>query len=151
VSPTYFACVAILALAVSAVVFAAEPAATQPAPDANSRTTASGLQIITVKVSSDEESGARKGDTVWVHYTGRLQDGKKFDSSLDRGQPIEFVLGTGQVIKGWDEGIAGMKVGEKRKLIIPPAIGYGTRGAGGVIPPDATLTFDVELVGVRRP
>jgi FKBP-type peptidyl-prolyl cis-trans isomerase FkpA len=98
---------------------------------------------------------ARSG-MVSVHYTGWLHDpaaadghGKKFDSSVDRGQPFEFRLGGGQVIRGWDEGVAGMKVGGKRTLVIPPEMGYGARGAGGVIPPNATLVFDVELVGVR--
>ncbi|KMO28036.1 FKBP-type peptidyl-prolyl cis-trans isomerase [Methylobacterium aquaticum] len=93
------------------------------------------------------------GQTVSVHYTGWLyQDGKKgkkFDSSLDRGQPLNFAVGTGQVIKGWDEGLSTMKVGGKRTLIIPADLGYGARGAGGVIPPNATLMFDVELLGVR--
>ncbi|MEO8587314.1 MAG: FKBP-type peptidyl-prolyl cis-trans isomerase [Acidobacteriota bacterium] len=88
-----------------------------------------------------------------MHYTGWLYEngakGKKFDSSLDRGQPFEFQIGLGQVIKGWDEGVATMKVGGKRTLVIPPAIGYGTRGAGGVIPPNATLLFEVELLGVK--
>lgn len=92
---------------------------------------------------------AKKNQKVYVHYTGVLENGTKFDSSLDRGVPIDFVLGTGAVIKGWDEGIEGMKVGEKRKLIIPPDLAYGDAGAGGVIPPGATLIFDVELVKVE--
>ena len=109
--------------------------------------TKSGLQYIDVKVGDGAE--AKKGDKVSVHYTGTLKDGKKFDSSKDRGEPFEFPLGAGRVIKGWDEGVAGMKVGGKRKLTIPPALGYGARGAGGVIPPNATLVFEVELLDVR--
>jgi FKBP-type peptidyl-prolyl cis-trans isomerase FkpA len=109
------------------------------------------------KIDVVQGSGAEaKPGPVRVHYTGWLHDpgqadghGKKFDSSVDRGQPFEFVLGGGQVIRGWDEGVAGMKVGGKRTLIIPPEMGYGARGAGGVIPPNATLVFDVELIEVR--
>ena len=89
-----------------------------------------------------------KGQTVTVHYTGRLENGTKFDSSVDRGQPFKFTIGVGQVIKGWDEGVSTMKVGGERKLIIPPALGYGDRGAGSSIPPNSTLIFDVELLGV---
>lgn len=92
---------------------------------------------------------AEAGKTVHVHYTGWLTDGTKFDSSLDRGQPFQFVLGEGMVIRGWDEGVSGMAVGGKRRLVIPPDLGYGSRGAGGVIPPDATLVFEVELLDVR--
>ncbi len=92
---------------------------------------------------------AVSGKTVSVHYTGWLTNGTKFDSSVDRGQPFKFKLGSGQVIKGWDEGVKGMKVGGKRKLTIPPDMGYGARGAGGLIPPNATLVFDVELLGVE--
>ncbi len=92
---------------------------------------------------------AERGKTVTVHYTGWLLDGRKFDSSVDRGRPFRFRLGEGQVIKGWDEGVAGMKIGGKRQLRIPPDLGYGDRGAGGVIPGGATLIFDVELLGVQ--
>lgn len=110
-------------------------------------TTKSGLKYIDEKVGDGAE--AKKGNTVEVHYTGWLKDGTKFDSSKDRGKPFAFPLGAGKVIKGWDEGVAGMKVGGKRKLIIPPELGYGKRGAGNVIPPDAELTFEVELLKVK--
>jgi peptidylprolyl isomerase len=107
--------------------------------------TASGLEYRDDAVGEGQE--ARAGDTVSVHYTGTLQDGSKFDSSRDRGQPLRFPLGAGHVIKGWDEGVAGMKVGGKRTLVIPPELGYGSRRIGP-IPPDSTLVFDVELMGV---
>ena len=110
-------------------------------------TTASGLTYQDLAVGDGAE--AAKGMQVTVHYTGWLTDGTKFDSSKDRDEPFDFPLGAGHVIKGWDEGVAGMKVGGKRKLTIPPSLGYGSRGAGGVIPPNATLVFDVELLGVE--
>lgn len=109
--------------------------------------TTSGLEYIEVEAGTGAQAVA--GKTVSVHYTGKFQDGKVFDSSVTRGEPIEFQLGRGNVIKGWDEGIALMKVGGKAQLIIPPALAYGERGAGGVIPPNATLVFDVELVDVK--
>ncbi len=109
-------------------------------------TTPSGLKYVVLT----EGTGAtpKTGQTVVVHYTGTLEDGTKFDSSRDRGQPFSFKLGVGQVIKGWDEGLSTMKVGDRRKLTIPPELGYGARGAGGVIPPNATLIFDVELLKI---
>ena len=112
----------------------------------SSTTTASGLIIEELVAGQGAEAAA--GQSVTVHYTGWLTDGRKFDSSKDRGDPFVFPLGRGHVIKGWDEGVAGMKVGGKRKLTIPPALGYGARGAGGVIPPNATLVFEVELLGI---
>lgn len=115
-------------------------------------TTKSGLKYIDHKLGTGDE--AAKGATVDVHYTGWLYEngkkGQKFDSSVDRKQPFSFPLGAGRVIKGWDEGVAGMKVGGKRELIIPPDLGYGPQGAGGVIPPNATLNFEVELLAVKK-
>jgi peptidylprolyl isomerase len=110
-------------------------------------TTPSGLKYIEL----EEGTGAtpERGQTVVVHYTGTLENGNKFDSSRDRNSPFEFKIGTGQVIKGWDEGLSTMKVGGRRQLIIPAELGYGSRGAGGVIPPNATLLFDVELLGIK--
>jgi FKBP-type peptidyl-prolyl cis-trans isomerase len=110
-------------------------------------TTESGLQYVDLTMGQGRQ--AELGDTATVHYTGWLANGTKFDSSLDRKEPFKFRVGAGQVIKGWDEGVMGMKVGGKRKLIIPPDLGYGSRGAGNVIPPNATLTFEVELLGLR--
>lgn len=113
-------------------------------------------QLVTIDRSVGQGDEAKSGQQVSVHYTGWLYDpskadgkGKKFDSSVDRGQPFGFPLGAGRVIAGWDKGVAGMKVGGKRTLVIPSDMGYGSRGAGGVIPPNATLMFDVELLGVR--
>ena len=114
-------------------------------------TTSTGLKYIDTKPGTG--AAPKTGQTCVMHYTGWLYEngkkGAKFDSSVDRGQPFEFPIGTGRVIKGWDEGVATMKVGGKRTLIIPPELGYGARGAGGVIPPNATLIFDVELLGVK--
>ena len=109
--------------------------------------TASGLRITDLVEGTGAE--ATSGQTVVVHYRGTLEDGRQFDASYDRGTPFSFPLGAGRVIKGWDEGVQGMKVGGKRKLVIPPDLGYGTRGAGGVIPPNATLIFEVELLEVK--
>ena len=111
------------------------------------KTTASGLQYADLQVG--EGASPEKGDMVVVQYTGRLEDGTVFDSSYQRSQPFSFTLGVGQVIQGWDEGVASMQVGGKRRLVIPPELAYGPRGAGGVIPPNATLEFDVELLDVR--
>ena len=111
------------------------------------RMTDSGLKID--DIVSGDGAEAKAGQMVTVHYTGWLTNGSKFDSSKDRNDPFRFKLGAGQVIRGWDEGVAGMKIGGKRKLTIPPQLGYGARGAGGVIPPNATLVFEVELLDVK--
>lgn len=112
----------------------------------SAKITDSGLKYEDLTVGEGDEATA--GKMVTVHYTGWLENGQKFDSSLDRNDPFRFKLGAGQVIRGWDEGVAGMKIGGKRKLTIPANLGYGSRGAGGVIPPNATLIFDVELLAV---
>jgi peptidylprolyl isomerase len=125
----------------------AEDEATPEASEGSTVTTDSGLKYTDVTKGSGAE--AKAGDTVAVHYTGTLEDGTKFDSSRDRGTPFDFRLGAGRVIAGWDEGVAGMKVGGKRKLIIPPDLGYGAGGAPPDIPPNATLHFDVELLEIR--
>ncbi len=125
----------------------AEPKAEGKAAGGQPVTTPSGLQYIDLVEGTGRQP--ELGDTATVHYTGWLADGTKFDSSLDRKQPFSFRVGAGQVIKGWDEGVSSMKIGGKRKLIIPPQLGYGARGAGGVIPPNATLTFNVELLDLR--
>lgn len=119
----------------------------QMTSSANVVTTASGLQYEDLSVGSG--TSPQPGQRVTVHYTGWLTNGTKFDSSVDRGSPFQFVIGTGQVIKGWDEGVASMKVGGKRKLTIPAELGYGQRGAGDLIPPGATLVFEVDLLGVQ--
>jgi FKBP-type peptidyl-prolyl cis-trans isomerase len=119
----------------------------QAAPAAAAASELGELKISDLLLGEGAEAVA--GKAVSVHYTGRLLTGRKFDSSLDRGQPFRFNLGAGQVIQGWDVGVAGMKVGGKRQLTIPPHMGYGAAGAGGVIPPNATLVFDVELLGVE--
>jgi peptidylprolyl isomerase len=144
---------AVLALPVNAgeKTAPAAPAAAAGKKESKMKTTPSGLQY----EDTVEGTGAspKTGQTCVMHYTGWLWEngakGKKFDSSLDRGRPFEFPLGQGRVIKGWDEGVATMKIGGKRTLLIPPDLGYGARGAGGAIPPNATLLFEVELVGVR--
>ena len=116
------------------------------AAEAKKVTTASGLTIVSIAPGEGE---AKTGDIVWVHYTGKLKDGTEFDSSIDR-EPIQFIIGQRGIIAGWHEGIAGMKVGEKRKLIIPPSLGYGKEGSPPKIGPDAELHFDVQLVGMAR-
>lgn len=139
----------LLNLAVSAPVAAADGKEGQRASSGKENVvkTASGLEYI--DLVEGRGASPKKGQTVIVHYTGWLTDGKKFDSSLDRNEPFAFQIGVGQVIRGWDEGVSTMKVGGKRRLTIPPDLGYGKRGAGGVIPPNATLVFDVELLDIK--
>lgn len=140
-----------LALFASFGVFSGALSPAALAQEGNATVTNSGLILADTKTGSG--AVAQAGKTCIMHYTGWLYEngakGAKFDSSLDRGEPFAFRLGQGQVIKGWDEGVAGMKVGGKRTLIIPPELGYGARGAGGAIPPNATLLFEVELLGVK--
>ena len=143
---TYFICFVILAVLTMAA--DAQAPASPAKVTGKGTSTASGLQYWDLTPGTGATAVA--GKAVKVHYTGWLTDGKKFDSSLDRGQPFVFPLGAGRVIKGWDEGVAGMKVGGKRQLRIPPELGYGARGAGGVIPPNATLIFDVELLDAGK-
>lgn len=136
----------------AAVILGLSAATLPSAAQAQEQVTASGLRYTEVKAGNGET--ARRGQTAVVHYTGWLMEGgkkgRKFDSSRDRGQPFAFPLGAGRVIKGWDEGVAGMKTGGQRTLVIPPQLGYGAAGAGGgVIPPNATLIFDVELIELR--
>jgi peptidylprolyl isomerase len=140
-----------LVTATAGVFTAGSPTPAQAQAAGKPMTTPSGLQITDSKVGTG--ATPKPGQTCVMHYTGWLYEngakGKKFDSSVDRGQPFEFPIGQGRVIAGWDEGVSTMKVGGKRTLIIPPGLGYGARGAGGAIPPNATLIFDVELLGVK--
>ena len=147
----YIAFFAIFALVILVIAVSGRAQSDNSSPTkvtGKSKKTPSGAEYWDITVGTGATASA--GKTVTVHYTGWLaKDGKKFDSSVDRGQPFSFQLGAGQVIKGWDEGVSGMKAGGKRQLRIPPELGYGSRGAGGVIPPNATLIFDVELLGVK--
>ena len=148
---TTFSTLAAIALTVLTASVISMPSAALAQTPGKAMTTASGLQIIDTKVGTG--ATPKTGQICVVHYTGWLyqdgQKGKKFDSSVDRNDPLQFPVGQRKVIAGWDEGVASMKVGGKRTLIIPPELGYGARGAGGVIPPNATLIFDVELLGVK--
>jgi FKBP-type peptidyl-prolyl cis-trans isomerase FkpA len=150
--------VAFAAAMLSTTAFQVSAQGTSPPPSTSSPSKSDAMPTTLTKTDVKQGTGAEavSGKPVVVHYTGWLYDpakpdhkGAKFDSSRDRGQPFSFPLGGGRVIKGWDEGVAGMKVGGQRTLVIPPAMGYGERGAGGVIPPNATLIFDVELIEVK--
>lgn len=143
-----FALTFLMAIAVLALSFTISAEAEEKKKMSDVQTTESGLQYVVIEEGTGDQAVA--GKKVKVHYSGKLEDGTEFDSSYKRGQPIEFTLGAGQVIKGWDEGIALMKVGDKRQLIIPPQLGYGAAGAGNVIPPNAVIIFDVELVEVEK-
>lgn len=142
----FYSVLALLTLA-SLSTACAQAAAPSPALGGQELTTASGLKYTDLVVGTGAQP--KSGQTVTVHYTGWLTDGKKFDSSKDRNQPFSFRIGAGEVIKGWDEGVATMRVGGKRRLTMPPQLAYGAQRAGGVIPPNATLVFEVELLGVR--
>ncbi len=146
-----FPIISALVLAMAACrLFAADPSATEPQKkDSKIVKTDSGLQYEILK--EGHGLSPKPGDLVKVHYVGTLANGKKFDSSRDRGEPFVFPIGKGRVIKGWDEGVMMMKVGETRKLIIPPSLGYGAEGTGDVIPPNTTLIFEVELLGINGP
>ncbi|MFH1454417.1 MAG: FKBP-type peptidyl-prolyl cis-trans isomerase [Armatimonadota bacterium] len=140
--------VILIVIALAATAYFAKEGCTKVNKEQKEVTTPSGLKYIDIVEGTGEMP--EKGDKVVVHYTGWLTDGTKFDSSVDRDQPFAFNIGAGRVIKGWDEGVATMKVGGKRKLIIPPDLGYGSRGAGEVIPPDATLIFEVEMLNIIK-
>jgi peptidylprolyl isomerase len=150
-SRTTFSTLAAIALIVLTTSVASLPIVAKAQTPGKAMTTASGLQIVDSKVGTG--ATPKPGQICVMHYTGWLYEdgkkGKKFDSSVDRNEPFEFPIGQRKVIAGWDEGVASMQVGGKRTLIIPPALGYGARGAGGVIPPNATLIFDVELLDVK--
>jgi peptidylprolyl isomerase len=136
-------------LLVSVTMLLAQQPTTAPATltaAGEKRVTPSGLTIVVTKPGG----GARVGDTVWVQYEGRLTNGTKFDSSYDRQEPAPVVLGQGSVIRGWEEGLLGMEVGEKRQLVVPPDLAYGPNGRGDKIPPNSTLVFDIEMIGIRR-
>jgi FKBP-type peptidyl-prolyl cis-trans isomerase len=141
----FFSYCAVLLMTV--MVFAQSPNSGPSKVEGKGNTMLGGLRYWDIQVGNGAE--ATRGDRVTVHYTGWLENGKKFDSSRDRQKPFQFQLGAGQVIKGWDQGVAGMKVGGKRQLRVPPELGYGSQGAGNVIPPNATLIFDVELLKVN--